>query len=104
MIGPPELQFPLHAAQRGRESPLIEWLQQVVERVYLKCPQSVAVISSHKDDDGHILNADLFNHVKSVHLRNFDIEKHEIGLQRFDLSDRSLTVAGDTNHLNLRIV
>src|SRR5262245_13467852 len=45
----------------------VERLQQVIDRIYLKCLQRVLVVSGHEDNRGHRFDTEGLDHFKPVH-------------------------------------
>ena len=67
------------ALERGGETTLFHWLEQVVEGMHIEGPKRIAIVRGHEDDGRNGFRSQKLEESKTVHLGHLDIEKHDVG-------------------------
>src|SRR3954447_11985225 len=62
---------------------MIEWFQQVIERMRVESLNRVLIVSGRKDNDWHCVGRNRLKHTKSVHIGKLNIKQQKVGLVLF---------------------
>src|SRR5437879_5107708 len=81
----------------------VERLKQVVQSVDFKRFQCVLIVCGHKNDHGHLINADCCHDAEAIDLRNLYIEEDKVRLKLSDCLDGSMPVSGGPDDLYVRV-
>src|SRR5262245_371797 len=65
--------------QRFFKAFIVEWFEQVIERVEFKRPHRILVVGRHKDDDRQLIGGELVEHPEAVEVGHLDVEENEVG-------------------------
>src|SRR5579872_615735 len=83
---------------------LVEWLEQVIEGVCLKCAHCILVVSSRKNHDWHVLGIRLTQHLKAIHVGHLDVQEKQIGCTILKRLSRLNAVLAFGNDLHFRFL
>src|SRR5688572_30520984 len=89
------------AAQRRLETFLVEWLEQVVDGVNVKCLQGKLVVGRNEYDGGTFL-IELGQDTEAIQFRHLDIEKNQIGLFFSNQLDGFPPIGGFAQNFDVR--
>src|SRR5450755_841434 len=90
--------------ERFAQSFLVDWLQQVVESMYLESAHGVTVVCGHEDrqrQNGLLFQ--LFHHAKAVNFRHLDVEENEVRHLALDKGNRRLAIGALGHNVQVRL-
>jgi hypothetical protein len=79
---------------------LVDGLQQIIQRAEPKGFDGELVISRHENQTERKC-ANLFQQLKPIHARHFNVQKHDVRLQNLNQPQAFLAIGGAANHLHL---
>ncbi|HVE80023.1 MAG TPA: hypothetical protein VNA89_14250 [Gemmatimonadaceae bacterium] len=91
-------------AQRRRQPPLVEGLQEIVERVDGEGVERVTVVRGHEHHRRHSLGADGAHDGEAIELRHLHVEEDEVRGEAGDLCHRVGAVGTLADDLDVRLV
>src|SRR3954447_230714 len=97
-----QLQSAARTEKRVAKAIFRKRFQKIVESVRLKCLQCIAIIGGHKDGDRHCMFSYGADYIKTVELRELNIEEHQVGFLLANRSDCGLAIAAFAGNLKFR--
>lgn len=81
-----------------------EWLEDIIDRMHVKGPQSVSVVRRHEDDCRDAVHPNIFEDSESVEPGQFDVQKHEVWIEFLECDDGLVAIVAFADDLYLRLV
>src|ERR1035437_348094 len=99
----PGLELTFCPQHRIHETLLLKRLEEIVDRVRVKCLDRVLIKSGHEDDRGQMRLGDRFEYAEAVQFRHLHVEEYQVRLETRDLLHGVLAIPAFAEHFERRI-
>src|SRR5262249_24092756 len=87
--------------ERLAEPRTVEWLEQIIERVYFERPQGVVIVRRDEDQLRPARRVERFEHLEAVERWHLNVEEEQVGPLALDLKQRFAAVGALAHELDV---